>query len=142
MMDEMRAFATLTYNRTLTAKNKASVIDELRAIVEVAGDLGKVAPAGESPPVGGGKGKGKAKPPPVAGKKRKHDDDAIPVWRGKSRRPRRGAVSRRRGQPVVPGCVTAVHSDDTHDIKYDDGDEDEHLPACYLSTTVDRFDDE
>ena len=102
-MDEMRAFAMLTYNRTLTAKNKAPMIDELRAIVEAAGDQGKAAPAGVSPQVaGGGKGKGKAKPPPVAGKKRKHDDDAIPVWRGKSRRPRRGAVSRRRGQPVVP----------------------------------------
>ena len=62
-MDEMRAFAMLTYNRTLTAKNKAPMIDELRAIVEAAGDQGKAAPAGVSPQVaGGGKGKGKAKP--------------------------------------------------------------------------------
>ena len=142
-MDEMRAFAMLTYNRTLTAKNKAPMIDELRAIVEAAGDQGKAAPAGVSPQVaGGGKGKGKAKPSPVAGKKRKRDDDAIPVG---------GAVL---GDRVValyrgdeanqwfPGRVTAVHSDDTYDIKYDDGDEDERLPACYLSTNVDRFDDE
>ena len=41
-----------------------------------------------------------------------------------------------------PGRVTAVHSDDTYDIKYDDGDEDERLSARYLSTNVDRFDDE
>ena len=87
-------------------------------------------------------GKGKAKPSPVAGKKRKHGDDLIPVG-GASLGDR--VVALYRGDEAnqwFPGRVTAVHSDDTYDIKYDDGDEDERLPVCYLSTNVDRFDDE
>ena len=51
----------LTYNRTLTAKNEAPMIDELRAIVEAAGDQGKAAPAGVSPQVAGA-ARGKVKP--------------------------------------------------------------------------------
>ena len=79
----------------------------------------------------------------VAGqRKRKHGDDLIPVG-GASLGDR--VVALYRGDEAnqwFPGRVTAVHSDDTYDIKYDDGDEDEHLSARYLSTNVDRFDDE
>ena len=54
----------------------------------------------------------------MAGKKRKHGDDLIPVG-GASLGDR--VVALYRGDEAnqwFPGRVTAVHSDDTYDIKY------------------------